>query len=245
MRTGKSVGADGPKSPKVQKLDALLLGNLHGKVRELIDRIERGSVNPQWAVNELQCVIEGQKRVLAKKWKEYNGDFFLTVRSDGTSGEGWIRRLEQGKKYLCEESKRILRGPDFQATNGKEIQVVIVPAELFWLYGAAATLESCGHSHFLEYAKRRSFKNASLETACLVRELLSDNDMEVDMGLRSISVLPCYKRNDDADLGLFQIRVPSEPNNTELNSVQVYGVWGSASLTFPALQAVMFEVPSK
>ncbi len=244
MRTGKTVDADGPKSSKVGKLPAQLLGDMHLKVRELVDRIERGSLDFQWAMNQLQWVIEGQKRVLAKKWKEVDGVFYLTVTSDGTSGEGWIKRFEGKRRPICLESKFILRGSDFQPTNGKETQIAIVPARLFSWFGVIDEGD-CTRDHFREYARRRSFTDASLETTCLVRDQLSDTDMNEDMDLYWINPLLLCKRNEEKDLGFLQITAPSNPADPEICRMTVREVHGRENLNFSGAHAAMFEVPFK
>lgn len=255
MRTGKPVDADGRKSSKPQKLAAQLLGDIHQKVRELIDRIEVGSVDPWWAINELQCVIEGQRRAPSKKWEERNGIFYFTVTSDGATGPDWVDRLKSRKRNieLDMQLEFVLNSNDFQCTSGKMTRVAIVPARMFSIFSTSEPTQNQAAQH-LKNLKRRerhgvvSFKDMSVETVCLVREYLSDEDIGNSMNVLWIHATSVLKMDEENNPGNLLINA-QEQGHDDLPScglsINDYTESGTKSIIQDALSsecALMFEV---
>ena len=95
----------------------------------------------------------------------------LHVRSDGTSGAGWVDRLEGQGIYVGEYARRILRSQHFQPTNGAGSEIAILRGDIFG-EGRRSTAQVCAE------ASRRHYARPTLEQSCLVREMLSDKAIE-------------------------------------------------------------------
>ena len=65
------------------------------------------------------------------RFREKDGVIYLTVTSDGTTGEDWIKIL--GENNLSKYAKEVLRSKDFQPTTGVIYQVKVLKG--FYLIG--------------------------------------------------------------------------------------------------------------
>jgi hypothetical protein len=127
----------------------------------------------------LQDVIEGH--FVSKLWREEDGVIYFSVTSDGTTGGGWIGRLENKGFLLGGYTKAVLRSPNFKPTNGVTTEVGIIRGSLFE-DDDRVTRTIRGE------AANRKFSRPRAELACLIREKLTDEDLKA-MGLNCISVM--------------------------------------------------------
>jgi len=119
---------------------------------------------------------------LLRKWREENGVIRFSVTSDGTTGEEWIARLEARGFRFGKYAKQVLRSTEFGPTSGVTSEIVVLPGVLF-----KDSERSTGNIR-AEAEGRRGLGKPSLEVACLIREMLSDADIEA-MGLWWIVVM--------------------------------------------------------
>ena len=124
---------------------------------------------------------ELEVREVVRKWVKEGGLFYVTVTSDGTTGEEWIVRLERKGYRLSDYAKQLLRSEDFVPTSGKTYRIAIMPGRIF-------SDDDRFTSNVREEAGRRGLEGPNPEVACLLRELLSDDDLEA-MGLRWLVVM--------------------------------------------------------
>jgi hypothetical protein len=94
------------------------------------------------------------------------------VTSDGTTGKGWIARLEKKGFHIGYHAKSVLRSPDFKNTKGVTYEIAVLKGSLF----ADADRTTDG---VRAEAKRRGLTVPDAEVACLIREKFSDDDLEV------------------------------------------------------------------
>lgn len=122
-------------------------------------------------------------------WSEKNNVIRLSrLFSDGTSGPDWIIRLKEKGFCVSDFAEGLLRSPDFNPTNGESYDIVILKGKLwdnnsifkkiFW--GKSWTTE-----RICAEANRRKLIRSNAEIACLMREKLSDEELEA-MGLQCI-----------------------------------------------------------
>lgn len=103
---------------------------------------------------------------------EKDGHILFKVTSDGTSGPEWINRLEQkGFPLLSPQAKYLLCSSDFKPTSGVTIEIAILPGTL-WNYNERITRVIRAE------AAARKLLSPNAETACLIREMFSDEEME-------------------------------------------------------------------
>lgn len=110
-----------------------------------------------------------------RNWREQDGVIYLSVTSDGTTGPQWIERLEGKGFRIGDYAKSVLRSPDFKSTSGVTTEIAILKGMLFE-----------GNDRITKKiraeADKRKLTKPNAEVACLIRENLSDEEIEA-MGL--------------------------------------------------------------
>ncbi len=125
--------------------------------------------------------LRGEISVTEPKWREQNGVIRFSVISDGTTGDEWIKRLFKKGFRLGNFVRSILLSPDFKATSGMKTEVIILK-KMFFDNGKRTT------DNILAFATENNFTRPNPETACLIREMFTDEEME-SMGLSHIVIM--------------------------------------------------------
>lgn len=131
------------------------------------------------------------------EWREQDGVIYVSVTSDGTTGEGWIDRLERKGFQVSDGIKNILRSWNFEPTKGITYPIVILKSVLF-NFQERSTKEICAES------ARRRFKMPyikNIEVACLIREAVTVEQVEA----MKLPWITCFMqvepiRDSDGDL---------------------------------------------
>lgn len=97
----------------------------------------------------------------------------FSVTSDGTNGEKWIDRLES-EGFIIRSAEPVLLSPDFKPTMGVEYEIVLIKNTFL-----KKTKE------ILAYAAKNNFSMINAETVCLIREKISNKELQ-EMGLDQI-----------------------------------------------------------
>ena len=108
------------------------------------------------------------------KWHEENGVIYFTVISDGTTGQGWIERLEQKGFRVGGYDKSVLHSPDFKPTNGVTTKIAVLKGSLFSDNDRITR-------KIRAKAEGRNLTTPNAEIACLIREKFSDEEMIKEM----------------------------------------------------------------
>ncbi|MBU2109724.1 hypothetical protein KKB71_02085, partial [Patescibacteria group bacterium] len=119
--------------------------------------------------DHLQEAIEGKFNSV-RQWRERDGVIYFSVTSDGTTGEGWISRLENKGFQVSDWAKSILRSPDFKPTS--------VTTEIVVFKGRLFSDSNRTTKNIRAEAERRNLAKPNAETACLIREKFSDKEIE-------------------------------------------------------------------
>ena len=114
------------------------------------------------------------KELPTKKWTLRDNIIRFFVTSDGTTGKEWIKRLEDKGINIGHWAEDVLRSKDFKPTKTK-YEIAVIKGSLF-------TQEYPTTEEIRDKAKELKFKISNAEVACLIRELLTDKDIE-EMGL--------------------------------------------------------------
>lgn len=150
-------------------------------------RLELGTIEA--VINKLGG-MEGVEKFLrdelqvfepTRSWREEDGVIYFSVTPDGTTGPGWIKRLEKKKFQIGDYAKSILRSDDFQPTTGVTTEIAVLKGMLF------KDNERITKNIRAE-ADRRNWTKPNAEVACLMREKFSDKELEA-MGLWWIAVM--------------------------------------------------------
>ena len=150
---------------------------------------------------------------MAKTWKkDRHGVIRFSVTSDGTTGPQWIPRLMKMGKRISDYGMGSLLSPDFKPTRGVTTKVVVLPGEMFFKEEDRATTERIRD----EARPRLGAFAPNAETACLTREMFSDEDLK-DMGFVYIAV--CHE-----PIRVYGCHVPGHPNILSV-SRHGYGHW--------------------
>lgn len=115
------------------------------------------------------------------RWWPGFGAIYFGVVSDGTTGNGWEKRLGQGGQ-LGDLARRALRSPEFRASCGRESEVIVLK-EKFLAGFCPPNLRS-----LFSFACERNLIEPSIEDACLIRDKFSNSDIRA-MGLRQVVVM--------------------------------------------------------
>lgn len=131
---------------------------------------------------------------IKRPWREENGIIYLTVTSDGTTGPEWIKRLENKGFRVSKYAKDLLNSTDFVPTTGVTYEVAVLRGMLF---NDAERVTK----HIRAKADELTLTTPNAEVACLLRELLSDKDIEA-MGLWWVTIMhePIKDSDGDPDL---------------------------------------------
>lgn len=109
-----------------------------------------------------------------RAWRGKDGFITFTLTSDGTTGSGWITRLESKGFRVSDYAQQLLTSPDFAPTTDVTYEVTVLKGMLWH------DSERITENIHIE-AKRRGLAKPNPEIACLIRERFSDRDIE-DMG---------------------------------------------------------------
>ena len=154
---------------------------LPGKLNTLVKNIikQTGETDPNKAVE----LVNSGRWLITKfpsSWVEkYDGVITFPVKSDGTTGEEWITRLQSKGFRIGKTAKKVLRSKDFIPTKDVTTEVGIFQSKRFegsnWSRGNLNT-----------EAEKHGFKKPNAETAFLIIEALSG------MGFRDLEMTEFY-----------------------------------------------------
>lgn len=116
------------------------------------------------------------------------------VTSNGLSGESWITRLKKARYQVGDYAAQLLSGKKFVATKGVTYRLAIIKGEEF------EDSERVTENIRAE-ANRRGYVTPSAEHAPLLRECISDEEIEA-MGLCWLIVMHEPIKGADGDPGL-------------------------------------------
>ncbi len=104
-------------------------------------------------------------------WREENGVIFFSVKSDGTTGPEWIKRLEKKGFHIGSYARSLLLSPDFKPTSGVTTELAVLKGKVFEDKDRAT-------GSIRAEADRRKLVKVHAEVACLIREKFLDEDIE-------------------------------------------------------------------
>ena len=133
----------------------------------------------------------------ARSWREQDGVIYFSVTSDGTTGEQWIKRLEDKGFRFVDYAKSVLRSADFKPTSGVTTEVAVLKGMLF------EDNDRITKKIRAEADKRKLLK-PNAELACLIRLKFTDKEIEA-MGLWYIVAMHEPIKGSDGDPGLLEV----------------------------------------
>lgn len=133
-----------------------------------------------------------------RTWREQGGVIYLSVTSDGTTGEEWVKRLEDKDFRVGKYTKSVLRSPNFKPTSGVTTEIAVLKGMLFEDNDRIT-------KKIRAEADKRKLTKPNAEVACLIRELLTDEEIEA-MGLWGIVVMHEPIKDSDGVPGLLFAR---------------------------------------
>jgi hypothetical protein len=144
-------------------------------------------------VEGVKAFLRGELKVSKPKcrWYEKEGITYFLVTSDGTTGEGWIKRLEKKGFRIGEYAESVLRSPDFKHTNGITTKIAVLRSCLF--KGKHKIIKKV-HA----FAVERKLTAPNAEVACLIREAFSDEEIKL-MGFWWIVVMHEFIKDSDGN----------------------------------------------
>lgn len=176
------------------KSEFLISGIETGQLNAMVKNImfQTGIKDPEEAVRMLNS---GKLKVSLpnkqKTWREKNDIVYISVTSNGTTGEEWISRLEFKGVRIEDQVKDVLRSEDFKSTSGVTSEIAILKG-MIWCDKDQIT------QNIRTYGKEHQFLTPNLEVACLIMENLCYEDIRA-MKLRWIKTMhePIKRNSDD------------------------------------------------
>ena len=129
--------------------------------------------------------------VVAEPKRTWRGVTYFSVTSDGTTGEGWITRLEKKGFEVGNYAKSVLRSKDFKPTSGVTTEIAVLKGVLFEDNDRINT-------KIRAFAATRMLEAPNAEVTCLIREALFDEEIEA-MGLIWIVTMHEPIKDSDGD----------------------------------------------
>jgi hypothetical protein len=149
-----------------------------GKLNALVKNIMRqtGVNDPIEAVR----LVNSGKWTLSEvsSWHEEDGIIYFTVTSKGTTGPQWVKLFKEKGFSLADWVKDYLLSGNFESTNGVTTVVAVFKRKLLGF-------EKLSFKDIYSGAGRLNWNKPTIEIGCLIRLLLTGNDI-VKMGLDSI-----------------------------------------------------------
>ena len=165
-----------------------------GRLNALVKNIMRqtGKTDP----NEAVRLVNSGEWVVSKptrSWYEKNGVIYFSVTPDGTTGEGWITRLESMGGY----AKQVLRSPDFKPTSGVTTEVAVLKGMLF-KDNDRTPKKIRAYAEAFRTSDKRKLLEPNAELACLICEKFTEKEIEA-MGLWYIVAMHEPINDSDGD----------------------------------------------
>jgi len=113
--------------------------------------------------------------VFQRKWFRHDNIISFFVKSDGTTGQEWIRKLEDKGYPLTDNCKEFLLSEKFKPTNDFVYQIAV-------LSGGPKNFDDLYYGNFSSQATFKGLDIPSLEVSCLIRDKFSHAEMR-EMGL--------------------------------------------------------------
>jgi len=151
---------------------SVLAGYTVGELEEIIEKFGSPGVANGFLRGEI--VVAGPNG----KWYEKDGIVHLTVISKGMTREEWIDFLKKDKLSLSYGAACILRSKDFEPTLGV-FEIAIIKNK-YCAFSDDWTLDAVSAC-----AVKHQFSVADFEIACLIRQILTNCEIEA-MGLHTI-----------------------------------------------------------
>jgi len=129
-------------------------------------------------------------------WVEENDIIYFSVMSDGTTGEGWIARLEANDYRVGDDAKHMLLSKDFKPTSGVVTKIAVIKKDknVNVVFGKGIRALATEHN----------FGVLNAEVACLIRDKFTDREI-CEMDLATIFVEHEHIKNLHGDPCLFYV----------------------------------------
>lgn len=125
------------------------------------------------------------------KWTEVNNRFCFQVSSNGKTGAEWSVSLQKQGFRVSSYAESILLSDDFKPTNGVTYEVVV-------LKGISFASKNRVTKKIRAEATKSKLMAPNAEVVCLIRELLTDEDLKA-MGLWYIVAMHEPIKDSDGD----------------------------------------------
>jgi hypothetical protein len=158
-------------------------------VQEVIN--SPGNQKAQMMLTALQQPPKTVRKAKPKFKLNTDGTVEFTVKSDGTTGSGWITKLEGAGHKLGKYAKQLLLSTDFKPTKGIVTKIVVLPGRLW------SDNERSSRNTRTE-ATNRALVSPNAEVACLMRMMFSNEDIR-QMGLRWLIAMHEPIKDTDGD----------------------------------------------
>ena len=116
----------------------------------------------------------------AINFTEKDGIIYFSIFSEGLTAEQWLEYFEKNAMTISSAVKNILLSMRFKPTIGEKYFAIIKPNNF--------TDETRTLENIKTLAQTKRFRKLNAETICLLREALSDHDLE-NFGLKEVIVM--------------------------------------------------------
>ena len=172
-----------------------------GLIGATIERVEskEGALLTSALKKILNSTPEQLQEVLALVYKKVKHFFLLEVVSEGKTGEEFISRLKEKNFRIGDYAMQIMRKSEFVPTTGTKYKPVVI-------FGKEIEKDSERTTENIrKIAKSRGYLKPNAELAPLLREKISDKEME-EMGVWALVVMSDTIKDSDGGPDLLGLR---------------------------------------
>ena len=159
-------------------MSKVALSDCRGPLADLLDKLS-GEQGSDWLENLKRMLRKDSAPVRTRR--DEDGIIYFSVTSDGTTGEGWITRLEAKGFRVGNYAKQLLRSYDFQPTKGVTTEVAVLKGSR-WHDDDRITKKIRAEAFKMKFA------SINAEMACLIREYFTDQALK-ELGLNWINIM--------------------------------------------------------
>ena len=156
-------------------------------------------------LNGIKAIIRGKAEIVypPKKYRDEEGVVYFQLTSDGTTGEEWIKFLEDESIYTTDQSKKLLLSKYFKPTTGITYEIAVLKGSLIAKDSGGIAIDG---KHVTERicqeVKKHELVAPHPEVACLIHKKFSFEELRT-MGLSQIATMHDPIEGSDGSLLIF------------------------------------------
>lgn len=166
-----------------------------------------------------------------------NGIIYFAIKSDGTTGHGWLLRHKKNDISVSEWAESILLSPDFIPTTNIVSRIAIIKSSQFPNENISPNLKN-----IRLVAPLHNLIKPRAESACIIREIFSDFEIINDIGLKTIIVIHKPIKDLENKLSFLSVHAENEYGDNDRRTLHAQTKKLMREFNFEPEDGFAFEV---